>query len=147
MHSFRLSTGSAAVDAVFVHRYLSEETYWAKGIAFGTVRKAIDHSLCVGGFIGTEQVAFGRAVTDLATFAYLRDIFVVPPHRGKGYGKAIVQALMTQLIDNGVSGIMLATSDCHGLYEKFGFERLDGSPKLMRWNTDLVLPEAAKARE
>lgn len=42
---------------------------------------------------------------DLATFAYLRDIFVLPEHRARGYGKALVQAMMSRLKAQGVPSI------------------------------------------
>ena len=78
---FRISTKPEDFDILLIHRFLSQESYWAKGVALSTVRKSIAHSLCFGGFIGKEQVAFGRAVSDLTTFAYLLDFFVLPEYR------------------------------------------------------------------
>jgi GNAT superfamily N-acetyltransferase len=102
-----------------------------KGVALSTVRKAITNSLCFGGFLGTAQVAFGRAVTDRTTLAYLRDFFVLPEYRGNGYGKLIIQAAMSRLKEEGVPAVMLSTVDAHGLYEKFGFSLIGNSSKLM----------------
>ncbi len=42
------------------------------------LERAIAHSLCFGGFIADGQVAFARVVTDHATFAHLKDVFVLP---------------------------------------------------------------------
>jgi GNAT superfamily N-acetyltransferase len=130
MSELRISTNIEEFDIPVIHRFLSE-SYWAKGISIGAVRKAIANSLCFGGFLGTSQVAFGRAVTDLTRFAYLVDFFVLQEHRGKGYGKSIIQAAMSRLKEEGVHGVMLSTADAHGLYEKFGFKRVGNSPKLM----------------
>lgn len=130
MSLLRISTNVEEFDIPLIHQFLSE-SYWAKGISISAVRKAIANSLCFGGFLGASQVAFGRAVTDLTRFAYLMDFFVLQEHRGKGYGKFIIQAAMSRLKEEGVQGIMLATADMHGLYEKFGFSRLGNSPRLM----------------
>lgn len=130
MNELRISTDVEEFDIPLIHRFLSE-SYWAKGISIGAVRKAIGNSLCFGGFLGTSQVAFGRAVTDLTRFAYLLDFFVLPEQRGNGYGKSIIQAAISRLKHEGVQGVMLGTADAHGLYEKFGFKRIGDSPKLM----------------
>jgi GNAT superfamily N-acetyltransferase len=139
MSEFRISTNVEEFDILLIHRFLSEDSYWAKGISISTVRKGIANSLCFGGFLGTTQVAFGRAVTDLTMFAYLRDFFVLPDYRGKGYGKAIIQAAMSRLKAEGVQRVMLGTDDAHGLYEKFGFRLIGNSTKLMVAN-----PQEAK---
>jgi GNAT superfamily N-acetyltransferase len=139
MSEFRISTNVEELDILLIHRFLTEDSYWAKGISISTVRKSIANSLCFGGFLGTAQVAFGRAVTDLTTFAYLRDFFVLPEYRGKGYGRAIIQAAMSRLKAEGVQGVMLGTADAHGLYEKFGFRLIGNSPKLM-----VVYPQETK---
>jgi GNAT superfamily N-acetyltransferase len=133
MSEFRISTNVEEFDILLIHRFLSQESYWAKGVALNTIRKAIANSLCFGGLLGTAQVAFGRVVTDLTTFAYLRDFFVLQEYRGNGYGKSIIQAAMSRLKEEGVQGIMLGTADAHGLYEKFGFNRIGNSPKLMAY--------------
>ena len=68
MNEFRISTNVDELDVALIHQFLSQDSYWAKGIALDIVRKAIANSLCFGGFHGTAQVAFGRVVTDLSTF-------------------------------------------------------------------------------
>lgn len=131
MSIFRISTNIEEFDIPLIHRFLSQESYWLKGVELNTVRKAIANSLCFGGFLGTAQVAFGRAVTDRTTMAYLRDFFVLQEHRGHGYGKSMVQAAMSRLKEEGVPRVMLATTDAHGLYEKFGFHVIVDSSNLM----------------
>jgi len=131
MSEFRISTNVEEFDIALIHRFLSQDSYWMKGVALSTVRKAITNSLCFGGFLGTAQVAFGRAVTDRTTLAYLRDFFVLPEYRGNGYGKLIIQAAMSRLKEEGVPAVMLSTVDAHGLYEKFGFSLIGNSSKLM----------------
>lgn len=133
MNALRVSTTAEEFDFDVIHRFLCHESYWAKGIEMESLRKLVANSLCFAGFIGPNQVAFGRAVTDLTTFAFLRDIFVLPAYRGKGYGVALVEAMMSRLEDEGVPAVMLGTADAHGLYSKFGFRLVGNSSKLMSW--------------
>ncbi len=95
MPTLRISTDPAELDVSMIHRFLSQESYWANGIARTLVEKSIAHSICFGGYIDGQQVAFARVVTDRATFAHLKDVFVLPAFRGRGYGMAITQAVMS----------------------------------------------------
>ena len=131
MSEYRVSTKIEEFDVELIHRFLSMESYWFKGVSLSTVRKAISHSVRFGGFVDIAQVAFGRVVTDRCTFAYLRDFFVLPEYRGRGYGKSLVEFAMMYLRDEGVATCMLSTQDAHGLYERFGFRRVDTSKTLM----------------
>lgn len=121
MSALRISTDPAAFDRDLIHRYLHDHSYWARGIPRDVVERAIDHSLCFGGFVDARQVAFARMVTDRATFAYLADVFVLPECRGRGYGKQLVAAVLAHPDLLGLRRIMLATRDAHGLYAAFGF--------------------------
>ena len=117
----RISTDAAELDIGLIHRFLSEESYWAQGIPRATLERALAHSVCVGGYLGDEQVAFGRAVSDQATFAYLADVFVLRPHRGCGYGRQIVDALLAHPRLQGLRRWHLVTRDMQRLYAGFGF--------------------------
>jgi GNAT superfamily N-acetyltransferase len=128
----RISNDIAEMDLPLIHRFLATESYWAKGLRFETLAKSLSHSLCFAGFVGDKQVAFGRAITDFASFGYLKDVFVLPAHRGRGYGRELVDAMLAKLDDEGVASLMLATQDAHALYRKVGFEAVEGSAKLMR---------------
>ena len=132
MQSMRISSEFEEMNLNMIHRFLSEESYWAKGIGFGPMRKGIANSLCFAGFVGADQVAFGRVVTDFSSFGYLKDVFVLREYRGRGYGFELVQAMLEHLDTEGVPILMLATTDAHDLYRRFGFELVDGSQKYMR---------------
>jgi GNAT superfamily N-acetyltransferase len=121
MSSLRISTDKAELDVPLIHQFLSEQSSWARGIPLATVVRAIDHSLCFGGYLGSSQVAFARVISDYATFANLVDVFVMPPHRGKGYSKSIMQAVMSHPQLQSLRRFTLATGDAHGLYAEFGF--------------------------
>jgi GNAT superfamily N-acetyltransferase len=133
MDQLRISNNIDDFDFDLIHRYLCDESYWAKGVDQEKVRKSFKHSLAFGGFLGATQIAFGRVVTDLSTFGYLRDIVVLPAYRGKGYGKAMVEAIIGRLKEEGVPVMMLGTADAHDLYRKYGFDLVGDTPNLMVW--------------
>jgi len=121
MQELRITTEAAELDVQLIHRFLSQQTYWAKAIPFSLLERAIGNSLCFGGFLGDEQVAFARVISDYATFANLVDVFVLPEHRGKGYSKALMTAVFGHPQLQGLRRFTLATGDAHGLYSQFGF--------------------------
>ncbi|WP_454831409.1 GNAT family N-acetyltransferase [Pseudoxanthomonas wuyuanensis] len=122
MSELRISTNKDELDVPLIHRFLSTEAYWSHGIPEKTVTRAIAGSLCFGGYVdGAGQVAFARVISDLATFAYLADVFVLAKHRRRGYSKQLIAAVMAHPQLQGMRRFMLATFDAHGLYESFGF--------------------------
>ena len=86
--TYRFSADISEIDRTTVHRWLSEESYWANGRSRATQDQAIDASRNFGVYetISGQQVAYARVVTDGATFAWLCDVFVNPEVRGHGLG-------------------------------------------------------------
>ncbi len=126
-----ISTDRALLDVDFIHAYLSEESYWAKGRSRAVTERAIAQSLCFGAYDGRQQVGFARVVTDYATFGWLCDVFVDDAYRGRGLGKQLVEAVVNHEELAGIRRLMLATRDAHDLYRRYGgFEALT-SPE--RW--------------
>ena len=124
-----ITTNPARFDINFIHRFLSEESTWAKNIPFETVKKSLQHSLCFAGFENGQQIAFARVVSDFATFAYLVDVFVVSEARGKGHSKTLLNAVLAHPELQGLRRFLLASSNARGVYEKFGFTPL-GKPEI-----------------
>ena len=116
-----IDTDPSLIDRELVHRYLSNESYWAKGVPFEIVSRSIDHSLCFGLYQGSRQIGFARMVTDRATFTYLADVFILEEERGKGLSKWMMQEIDTHPDLQGLRRWMLGTRDAHGLYEQFGW--------------------------
>ncbi len=69
-------------------------------------------------------MGFARVITDQATFAYLADVFVLEPHRGKGLATRLMQSIDSHPQLQGLRRCMLATRDAHSLYKKFGYTAL-----------------------
>ncbi|WP_303310152.1 GNAT family N-acetyltransferase [Hymenobacter sp. BT730] len=123
--SFTISTDVALLDIVAIHRYLSEDSYWAKGIPYATVDRAIANSLNFGLYAPNgQQAGFARIITDYATFAWLCDVFVLPGFRGQGLSKWLMEVVWAHPDLQGLRRRMLATLDAHGLYTQFGFAPL-----------------------
>jgi N-acetylglutamate synthase-like GNAT family acetyltransferase len=117
----RISADPTELDVALIHDFLARSSYWAAGIPRATLERALANSVCYGGYVDGAQVAFARAVTDQATFAYLADVFVVPDHRGNGYGREIVRALMEDSRLQDLRRWHLVTRDMQGLYGQLGF--------------------------
>ena len=136
----KISTNKLDLNIPLVHHFLSTQSTWAKNIPLATVERAIENSLCFGGFVGGEQVAFARVISDFATFANLVDVFVLPAHRGNGYSKQLMQAVMAHPQLQGLRRFTLATGDAHGLYAQFGFVAPSRPQSLMeRYVPDVYL--------
>ena len=123
-NDFIFSDETNLIDVTAVHRYLSEESYWAKNIPLAIVKKSISNSLCFGIYKNTKQVGFARWVTDRATFAYLCDVYIEMEYRGLGLSKKLMSLMMFHPDLQGLRTYTLGTLDAHGLYEQFGFKAL-----------------------
>jgi GNAT superfamily N-acetyltransferase len=129
-NDYLISTDRAKLNLVTIHRYLSEESYWAAGRTMETVSRSIDRSLCFGLYESSGvQVGFARVVTDYSTFAWLCDVFVLPSYRGKGLGKWLVQTVVEYPDLHDIKRMLLGTRDAHSLYRRYGFE----DSKAGRW--------------
>lgn len=117
----RLSADPAEMDVDAIHAYLSGESYWAAGIPREVVERAVRNSLCFGIFDGDAQVAFARVITDRATYAYLADVYVLRPYRGRGLSKWMMEAALAHPELQGLRRWQLVTKDAQGLYARFGF--------------------------
>ncbi|EXJ52584.1 acetyltransferase [Microbacterium sp. MRS-1] len=83
MTGVRVTTELDEIDLDLVHRWLSEEAYWALGRSRELVERAVRASLNIGALDADGiLVGYARVVTDAATFAWVCDVFVTPSARG-----------------------------------------------------------------
>jgi GNAT superfamily N-acetyltransferase len=132
------SADASAMDVERVHRWLAEESYWARGRTREAHEAAMAGSRNYGVFdaVAGQQLAYARAITDGATFAWIADVFVDPTARGRGVGKRIMAGIIDDLEPLGLKRTALFTEDAHGLYEQYGFQRLtDADSWMLRWGT------------
>ena len=119
---YELDDDPARIDRAAVHRFISEESYWAQGRTREAMDGLIDRaSRVVGLYWNGKQVGFSRTVNvPDAALVYLADVYVHPDHRGGGRGVELVRFT----VDEGTLAQwrwILHTADAHGLYERFGF--------------------------
>ena len=126
---YELDDDRGRVEAGVVHRYLAEESYWARGVSREEVERRIAVADRVVGLYAADglQVGFSRTscVREMP-IAYLFDVFVLAGHRGRGLGVELVR----ETVDRGPYAQhkwLLDTDDAQGLYSRFGFSAPDVS--------------------
>ncbi len=117
---FLISTDRSKLDVEMIHRFLTR-SYWAEGIPRETIARSIENSLSFGVYDNREQVGFARVISDFATFAYIADVFILEPYRGRGLAKELMATIMAHPDLQGLRRWSLGTRDAHGLYAQFGF--------------------------
>lgn len=92
---YSISSDPQLLDRDVVFRFLSTEAPWAEGIARRLFERSIESSRCFGLYDADRRtVGFARVITDLSTFAYLEDLFVLPEHRRRGLGTWLVKTII-----------------------------------------------------
>jgi GNAT superfamily N-acetyltransferase len=130
---YELDDDPARLDREAVYRYLSGESYWAKGRARDVQDALIEGAArVVGLYLGGAQVGFTRTLSDGHAQSYLADVYVLEEHRGRGLGVELVRFSVDEGPFAGTKWF-LHTSDAHDLYRKFGFAE-PGDKALERWS-------------
>ena len=101
---------------------LLHDSHWGGAMTRPVLVRAIENSVCFGVYDALgRQLGFARAVTDLATYAYLTDVIVDEDARGRGIGSWMIEAILIHPDLQGLRRIALFTRDARALYERFGF--------------------------
>ncbi|MDF2187122.1 GNAT family N-acetyltransferase [Paraflavitalea sp. CAU 1676] len=141
---YTISTRKEDLNISYIHRFLTT-SYWAEGIPVETVKRSIDGSLCFGVYHQNTQVGFARIISDLATYAYLADVFIDPQQQGRGLGKWLVGVILKHPDLQGLRRIELGTLDAHGLYAQFGFVPLPQPERFMQIRNPDVYKQSGKS--
>ena len=137
---YNITTDNSKLDVNVIHRFLSEESYWAKGVPKNIVEKSIANSLCFGVFYKNEQVGFARLITDKATFAYVADVFILHEHRGRGLAKWLMRTMQSHPELQNLRRWLLTTKEAHTLYEQLDWQKPSSDYVyrfMMRHNADV----------
>jgi len=113
----RFSDDPDDLDVTRVHRWLSEESYGARGRDLATQRAIVAGSRNFGVYDGAtgQQLGYARVITDGVTFGWLADVFVDPGSRGRGVGAALVRGAIEAIEPLRLKRFALYTADAHGL--------------------------------
>ena len=128
---YSISTDKSKLDVDSIHEFLSTKAYWCLNIPKETVQRAIQNSLCFGVYHNGKQIGFARIISDLATIAYLGDVYILEEYRGKGLSKWLMEIIMAHPDLQGLRRWILLTSDAHGLYRQFGWKEIAEPSKWM----------------
>ena len=130
---FELDDDRDRVDVDVVHRYLSEEAYWVPGRSRATIEELIRSSTRVIAAYEPDGalVGFCRVVSDGSNMAWLGDVFVLEPYRGRGLGIALVRDAVEDPFSADCYWY-LNTRDAQTLYQRFGFVGADPHRTLVR---------------
>src|SRR5205085_4895038 len=94
-NGFELDDDKTRTDLEEVHRFLSEESYWAKGRTRETQERLVaDAARVVGLYHHGRQIGFCRAATDGVALVYLAVVYVLPEHRGRKLGEVLVREMV-----------------------------------------------------
>ncbi len=119
-------------DLERVHRWLSEESSWARGRPFEVTVKAAQGSVVLGCFVADGvQVGVARWVSDGVTVGWLCDVFVDPEFRGRGLGEFVVRSAVDHPAVASIRLLFLATADARDLDRRVGFAVLDDPDRWM----------------
>lgn len=118
---FTVSTDRRQLDMDAVHG-LVLTTLEGGNLSREKLEWAVENSVCFGVY-DTEDwlIGFGRAVTDLATYAYLTNIVLDTEYRGQGLGRWLVECMTSHPDLIALSRIALVTLNARGFYEALGF--------------------------
>ena len=116
-----LTTDRARVDLDAVLSMLVR-SYWGGAMTMPVLERAIANSVTFSVLDQAgNQLGFARAVSDLATYAYLADVIVAETARGRGIGTWMVEAILAHPDLQGLRRVALLTRDARALYERCGF--------------------------
>jgi GNAT superfamily N-acetyltransferase len=73
---------------------------------------------------GEEADRFRPGRLGFATYAYIGDIFIIAPYRGRGLGKWLMDSIMRHPALQGLRRWSLVTRDAHEFYRHVGFTPL-----------------------
>ena len=119
--NYEFDDDPARIDPAAAAAFLTTEAYWGRWRTQQDIRRQLTEAWRVVGAYDPAgaMVGLARAISDGGS-AYLADVYVLPAHRGRGLGKAIVATMIDEGPGAGFRW-MLHTSDAYGLYRQFGF--------------------------
>lgn len=112
-----------------------QEGWWgAKADDEALLRRLVAGSHC---FLvvqeGPTLVAMGRAISDRVSDAYIQDVVVATPYKGRGIGTRVVERLAARLRADGLGWIgLIAERGSHHFYERLGFKAMPDATAMLK---------------
>ena len=133
MADFIISTNKYLLDFDTIYHFISLKTYWGLGRTPEAMEKAMNHSTyCFGVYHEKDgvrrQIGFARVMSDLVTFGYIADVFILPDYQGHGIGKWLIQTIVNHPDLKTIPKFILFTKT-PGFYTHSDFKIFDQSSK------------------
>ncbi len=103
--------------------FLNDNTFWARGRNKQQISKMLSNSTVIVSLWDQNQlIGFGRATSDLTFRAVLWDVVIASDRQGLGFGKLIIEAILSNKKINSVERIYLMTTNSSEFYKQLGFK-------------------------
>ena len=114
-------------------KLLDNNAFWAKNRKINDLKKCLASSdVIVSLWVDNEIVGFGRALTDGIYRGVLWDIVIDQNHQGKGYGKLIVNNLLSTKKIRDTKKLYLMTTNKRLFYSQLDFKEVISQNLLIR---------------
>ena len=108
-----------------LQKLLDNNAFWAQSRSINELKKCLANSdVIISLWVGNEIVGFGRALTDGIYRGVLWDIVIDQNHQGRGYGKLIVQNLLSSKKIKNTQKLYLMTTNKKLFYSQFDFKEV-----------------------
>ena len=109
------------------------ESFWARGRNEKDIRKMLrNSSSIVTLWKENELIGFGRATSDWLYRGVLWDIIIAKEFQHSGYGKMLVNSLLTSNSIKNVENVYLMTTNCQEFYSSCGFKEIKHQSLLIK---------------
>ena len=116
-----------------LQKLLDNNAFWAKNRTINDLKKCLAKSdVIVSIWVGNEIVGFGRALTDGIYRGVLWDIVIDQNHQGKGFGKLVVNNLLSSKEIKNTKKIYLMTTNKKLFYSQFDLKEVTSQDLLIR---------------
>ena len=116
-----------------LQKLLDTNAFWAKNRAINDLKKSLANSdVVISLWVGKEIVGFGRALTDGIYRGVLWDIVIDQNHQGKGFGKLIVNNLLSSKKVRNTKKLYLMTTNKKLFYSQLNFKEVTSQNLLIR---------------
>ena len=108
-----------------LQKLLDNNAFWAKNRTINDLKKCLANSdVIVSLWVGNEIVGFGRALTDGIYRGVLWDIVIDQNYQGKGFGKLIVENLLSSKKIKNTKKLYLMTTNKKLFYSQLDFQEV-----------------------
>ena len=116
-----------------LQKLLDNNAFWAKNRTINDLKKCLAKSdVVISIWVDKEIVGFGRALTDGIYRGVLWDIVIDQNHQGKGFGKLVVNSLLSSKEIKNTKKIYLMTTNKKLFYSQMDFEEVTSQNLFIR---------------